>query len=251
MSRVNPIGRPEFVRAMPRRMDSVRKLLDGLIRDRKLTLSEVSERLGKNHAYMQQFMKRGIPERLPERVRLQLAEMLDIDETLLGAPLKSTSQAHSVVPTEAIPEFDIRAGAAYGGGTDGETDWQEGGSSGHSPIAKWGLPPSYVRTELGLSFDMADILAVRGDSMDDGTKHGLSSGDRVVVDRQDRDPRQGGIFAVWDGGGVIVKQVELVRDADPPRIICKSLNVRYAPIEITIDGNAHVIGRIAAKIARM
>lgn len=235
-------------------MDSVRKLLQRLVDDRGLKWSEVSLKIGKNHAYMQQFMKRGVPAKLPEDARSKLAEMFGLDETVLGAPLREPRAKRTDVPVQStsalLPEFDVRGGTSYGGGVD-TNDWEVDGNSAQMPVAEWGLPSSYVRSELGLTLGQADIIPVRGDSMDDGTKFGLSSGDRVIVDRLDTDPRQGGIFAVWDGGGVIVKQVELVRGEDPPRIICKSRNPAYAPIELTIDGNVHVIGRIAAKIARM
>lgn len=236
-------------------MDSVRKLLTRVIDDRGLKLSDLSLKLDKNHAYLQQFIKRGIPAKLPEDVRGKLAEILGLDETLLGGPLREPRAKRTLNPDAPNPaalllEYDVKAGTSYGGGIDTQ-DWEVDGNSAQMPVAEWNFPTSFVRSELGLVPGQADVIPVRGDSMDDGTKHGLSSGDRVIVDRQDTDPRQGGIFAVWDGGGVIVKQVELIRGEDPPRIICKSRNPAYAPIELTIDGNVHVIGRIAAKIARM
>lgn len=254
MRKIFPIGDSYELRAMPVRMDSVRKLLSGLIADRGLNLSDVSKKLGKNHAYMQQFIKRGIPERLPEDVRSKLSEMFGIDEHLLGAPLRQAqSQAQSIVVANPpyLKEYAVKGGGAYGGGMLDDGDWQQGGEPAQEVIAQWALPPSYVRNELNLSFDTADIISVRGDSMDDGSKFGLSSGDRVIVDRADRDPSQGAIFAVWDGSGVIVKQVEPVRGSDPLRIICKSLNSRYEPFELILDENAHIIGRIAAKFSRM
>lgn len=233
-------------------MDPVRTLLQTLIDDRRLTLSDVSLKIGKNHAYLQQFIKRNVPAKLPEDVRAKLAELFGIDETLLGGPLRDPRmKAEFSLPPKSLPEFDVRAGASYGGGLDDEGNWETDGAAGQKPIAHWGLPESYVRSELGLTFGHSDVLPVRGDSMDDGTINALRSGDRVIVDRLDIDPRQGGIFAVWDGAGVIVKQVELVRGEDPPRIICKSRNANYTPIELVIDGNVHVIGRISAKIARM
>jgi hypothetical protein len=254
MSSHVPISGSDFFRAMPPRMDAVRKLLVGLIEDRGLNLSQVSLKLGKSHSYLQQFIKRGVPAKLPEDVRAQLAELFGVDETLLGKQPSPASRlakmSDAAKPAESIPEFDVRAGTSYGGGIDTQ-EWEEAGNASQMPVAQWGLPAAFIRNELGLTFGQADIIPVRGDSMDDGTKHGLSSGDRVIVDRLDTDPRQGGIFAVWDGGGVIVKQVELIRGEDPPRIICKSRNPAYAPIELTIDGNVHVIGRISAKIARM
>lgn len=251
MSSANPIGKSYFRRAMPDPMDSVRKLLVGLIEDRGLNLSQVSLRLGKSHSYLQQFIKRGVPAKLPEEVRLRLAEMFGIDEHLLGAPLKGGAPALAVNNPPYLREYAVKGGGSYGGGMIEDGEWQEGGEPAQEVIAQWALPPSYVRNELNLSFDMADIISVRGDSMDDGSKFGLSSGDRVIVDRADRDPAQGAIFAVWDGGGVIVKQVELVRGSEPQRIICKSLNPRYEPFELILDENAHIIGRIAAKFARM
>lgn len=254
MRKIFPIGDSYAQRAMPMRMDSVRKLLSGLIADRGLNLSDVSKKLGKNHAYMQQFIKRGIPEKLPEDIRSKLAEMFGIDEHLLGAPLRR-AQSQSIQAVVANPpylkEYAVKGGGAYGGGMLDDGDWQQGGEPTQEVIAQWALPPSYVRNELNLSFDTADIISVRGDSMDDGSKFGLSSGDRVIVDRADRDPSQGAIFAVWDGSGVIVKQIEPVRGSDPLRIICKSLNPRYEPFELILDENTHIIGRIAAKFSRM
>lgn len=154
-----------------------------------------------------------------------------------------------------IPEIDLRAGASYGGGID-DQEWNvpvgpNEAINGHQAIAAWGLPQGFVERELGLSFGFADIIQIRGDSMDDGTVHALVSGDRVIIDRRDTDPRQGGVFAVWDGDGVIVKQVELVRGSEPTEIICKSRNKNYDPIRLVIDGNVHIIGRVAGKISRM
>lgn len=159
-------------------------------------------------------------------------------------------RSHVTVSRKALPEYDIRAGASYGGGMDDQA-WQEGDVAGHEPVASWGLPATYVERELGLSYGFADILPVRGDSMDDGTAKALLSGDRVVIDRKDTDPRQGGIFAVWDGDGVIIKQVEIVRGSNPPQIVCTSRNTNYKPITLIMDGNVRIIGRISAKFSRM
>ena len=43
-------------------------------------LSSLSRSIGKNHAYLQQFMKRGVPRRLPEDVRKELAKKLKVPE---------------------------------------------------------------------------------------------------------------------------------------------------------------------------
>ncbi|CAO4192355.1 hypothetical protein LFADAHJC_LOCUS683 [Methylorubrum extorquens] len=186
--------------------------------------------------------EQGTPLKKREPASAQVVEKL---QALTG--YDDPSQSDRIA--ESLPEIDLRGGASYGGGKTDE-EWQDGDQSGDKPVARWGLPPSFVQRELGLQFGSADIIQVRGDSMDDGTAKGLSSGDRVIIDRRDRDPRQGGIFAVFDGEGVIIKQVELLRDHEPARILCKSRNVSYDPIVLILDGTVRIIGRVAGVISR-
>lgn len=47
----------------------------------------VSLLAGRTVAYLQQFVSRGSPRRLPDDVRLHIAVALDLDETLIGARL--------------------------------------------------------------------------------------------------------------------------------------------------------------------
>ncbi len=154
----------------------------------------------------------------------------------------------------SIPEFDVRGMGSYGGGFSEPTtiyDDQGRSYSGNVVRAEWVFPERFLRDELRVRLSMADIIAIDGPSMDDGSVHSLRSGDRVLINRGDTDCRQGAIFAVWDGGGVIVKQVELIHGTDPPRIRCSSLNPSYQPFELTLDGDAHIIGRVICKVARI
>jgi phage repressor protein C with HTH and peptisase S24 domain len=84
-------------------MDSARNLIVTRVAELGLSLSELSLKVGKNHAYFQQFIKRGVPTRLPEEVRGRVAEILKIDERQLKvAGLKSS-------PATPLPN------AKYGG----------------------------------------------------------------------------------------------------------------------------------------
>jgi hypothetical protein len=60
-----------------------------IIRDRAaargLSLSSLSVLSGRNDGYLQQFVSRGTPRRLPDDVRLHVAMALDLDETTIGA----------------------------------------------------------------------------------------------------------------------------------------------------------------------
>lgn len=172
-----------------------------------------------------------------------------------GAPLKIRQKFSSISPEkkparEFVPEFDIRAGASYSGGRNDRAWNDETGWEADEPIEKWGLPAAYIERELGLSYQLTGILPIRGDSMEDGTAHSLFSGDRVIIDQKDTDVRQGGIFAVFDGDGVIIKQVELIRNRDRAQIVCKSLNRRYDNIILDFQLPVRVIGRVAGVIQK-
>jgi phage repressor protein C with HTH and peptisase S24 domain len=105
-------------------MDQARSLIVSKVAELNLSLSELSLRVGKNHAYFQQFIKRGVPTRLPEEVRGRVAQILKIDEAIL--------KAGGAKPSPAGPRPNASPGGAvkintwipvYGqavGGKDGE-----------------------------------------------------------------------------------------------------------------------------------
>jgi phage repressor protein C with HTH and peptisase S24 domain len=64
-------------------MDAVRKLILERTEERGTNLAELSRKIGKNHAYLQQFIKRGVPIDLPEKVRPALANALEVPEKML------------------------------------------------------------------------------------------------------------------------------------------------------------------------
>jgi phage repressor protein C with HTH and peptisase S24 domain len=101
-------------------MDSARTLIVSKVAELGLSLSELSLRVGKNHAYFQQFIKRGVPTRLPEEVRGRVAEILKIDEKHLkvagsksttSGPLPNASPGGGVKIATWIPVY----GQAVGG----------------------------------------------------------------------------------------------------------------------------------------
>lgn len=68
-------------------LDPVRKLIWEKAKARKGKLKGLSVEIGRNHAYLQQFVKRGIPRALEEADRHRLAQLLDVDQVDLGAPV--------------------------------------------------------------------------------------------------------------------------------------------------------------------
>src|SRR6195952_3474716 len=98
--------------------DDPRLVLEAAIQQRGEDYSSLSRLIGRNAAYIQQFIKRGVPRRLSETDRKKLARYFDIEESLLGGPAGQSRSAEGLI---AIPRFDIGASAGHGAFTEGET----------------------------------------------------------------------------------------------------------------------------------
>ncbi|PPD10264.1 MAG: hypothetical protein CTY36_00285 [Methylocystis sp.] len=185
----------------------------------------------------------------------KLAKALDwtpeqLTESQFGEAKRRSRASGEAIPvnrTQGVPEYDLRGGASYGGGyaLPGELS---SGQAQERIKDQWFFPISWLKGELRLSQQFTDIIAVDGPSM----LPDLAPGDRVLIDRSNRDPKQDAIFAIRDGDSVIIKHVQLIRNTDPPRIICRSSNAKYEPFELIIDGeNVAIIGRVAGRISRL
>jgi phage repressor protein C with HTH and peptisase S24 domain len=106
-------------------MDSARSLIVTRVAELGLSLSELSLSVGKNHAYFQQFIRRGVPSRLPEEVRGRVAEILKVDERQLKLAAGTKPVAGPPRPNGG-PGVAVKINAwipVYGqavGGKDGE-----------------------------------------------------------------------------------------------------------------------------------
>lgn len=155
--------------------------------------------------------------------------------------------------TVLVPEIDVLAGANYTGGFNQEENTiDESGTIVTTDAVRmnWGFPAPYLRDELHIRPDRVHILPVRGDSMNDA----LFDGDRAIINLDDTDVSQGGIFALLDDqASVIIKQVELIRAPGngARRIRCTSRNPAYAPFDLIMTDPVKIIGRVASKITRV
>ena len=106
-----------------------------------------------------------------------------------------------------------------------------------SETARWHWPENMLRYEGGAAPENVRILRVRGNSMEPE----MREGDRIVVDVSRRLPSTGETFVLWDGNGLVVKQVERVQGheeggAEPPRLRLISANPDYAPYACLAPG---------------
>ncbi|KTT70765.1 S24 family peptidase [Sphingomonas endophytica] len=184
-------------------------------RARGVALSALSRMLGRNQAYLGQFVNRGSPRVLPERERRLLADFLGIDERLLGAPAP-------VADDVAVPWLAVTAAAGTGRVPEDRLLRAE-------PLSRAALRAA------GIAPADASLIGVRGESM----APTLLDGDRLLVDRGAREPVAGGaIYVLRRGEEVAVKR--LIPHGDGVEI--RSDNPLW-PVERVAWADIVVIGR--------
>ena len=152
---------------------------------------------------------------------------------------------------DAIPEIDVKGGAGFGGeamlvnitSAEGET------TSADAVKGNWHFPPDYL-SEMRVRAKRVRIIEIFGDSMRRPDGAGLHSGDRVMVDLEDVNPTPPGIFALWDGFGIVVKRLERVMRSDPPAVHVISDNPSHPPTILTQD-EVNIVGRVIWFARRM
>jgi phage repressor protein C with HTH and peptisase S24 domain len=196
-------------------MDATRTMLVELAARTGASLSALSRMIGRNPAYLQQYVRRGSPRVLPEEERRRLAGFFGVGEGELGGVAGMTPVALRV------PRLDVAASAGPGSLVDDEV-----------MLGADAIDPALMR-RLALKGEAA-IIRVRGDSMEPG----LLEGDQILVDTGDRVPNaRGGVFVIRIEEAVMVKRVAL-RDG---RLTVRSDNPAAAPVPA---GEAQVIGRV-------
>jgi len=196
-----------------------RAALDALIRERREDYASLSRMLGRNPAYIQQFIKRGVPRKLDEEDRRKLARYFGVSEALLGGT--GENSADDLI---SVPVLDVRASAGAGAFTDDER-----------AQARMRFDPSWLR---GLNVDprQLSVIQVTGDSM----APTLHDGDDILVDRGDRRLRDG-IHVLRMDGVLNVKRLLLEPGG---RLTVRSDNPAYPSWPSLTRKDVEIIGRV-------
>lgn len=174
--------------------DRARAALAGLIADRRSDCAALSRLLGRNPAYVQQYLKRGSPRRLAERDRRLLAEFFGVEEALLGAPDRERP-LDRLVP---VARLDVRAAAGAGALETGERR-----------LAHIAFDPAWLRRVARGRPEQLSLIRVAGDSM----APTLGDGDDILVDRGDgADRLRDGVYVLRLEGALAVKRIALGPD---------------------------------------
>ena len=204
-------------------MDGIeqRAALAALIAREGVTLSTLSRVVGRNAAWMQQYLKRGTPRLLPERERGLLSAFFGVAEAALGAP--------PVAAIVRVPQLAITASAGPGRFVTSERAVASAGYAAED-LARLGVAPGD-----------AAILDVAGTSM----VPTLHDGDRILVDRGRRTPgARDAIWVIRIDDELLVKRI--VRAGDGWRIVSDNAPERHAAPE-----DVEVLGRVIQLIRRL
>ena len=112
--------------------------------------------------------------------------------------------------------------------------------------ARWYLLEAMLRHEGAAEPANLRILRARGDSMEPA----VHDGDRLLVDIARKTPATGEMAVLRDGGGLVVKRVEILPDTDPPRLRPISANPAYEPYTCLAD-EAHMVGTVIRTVSRV
>lgn len=205
-----------------------RERLQDMARDKGSSLAELSRLLGRNPAYLQQYVARGSPRHLDEPDLRKIAEFLGISPRVISTRRFGRDDSDDA-GWRAIPRLALEASAGPGALAAQEI-----------PYDTFRLSDQWL-LENGLKGADLSAIRVEGDSMEPL----LRSGDEIFVDRAKRSGE--GVFVVRIGDALHVKQV---RASAPDTIALISANEAYAPLELPRD-EVEVIGRVVWKGGRV
>jgi phage repressor protein C with HTH and peptisase S24 domain len=205
-----------------------RERLSELIRQNGQSFSALSRMIGRNPAYLQQFVTKGSPRRLEEEDRRRLAAFFGIAERELGGPEDLSYTA--VRDWVEVPRLALEASAGPGAVGAAEI-----------PFDAFRFSRRWLR-EQGLEPALLSSIRVMGDSMDPL----LRDGDEILVDRTPR-PFREGVHVLRLGDTLHVKRVAA---GQPGLLRLISDNPAYAPLEVSA-AEVELLGRVVWKSGRL
>ena len=166
-----------------------RQVLEKLCAERGENFAALSRMIGRNDAYIQQYLRKGTPRQLRERERRILARYFKVPESALGGPPDDpAAEFGELVPVTRVP---VRASAGPGAIPGDETT---------KPY--FAFDPLWLKSLTGSPASKLSVIRVEGDSM----APTLSAGDDILVDLADAGERlRDGIYVLRVDGALLVK----------------------------------------------
>jgi len=161
----------------------------------KWSLKQLSLCLGRNHAYLHQYVYRGSPRTLPEQVRYRLARLLRVDEARLRSHFSSafpSSHEQELTGLDEIPGDLITI------------EYVDHPSQMRFAGTPWHIPASVLSKNSSAPSQMVRLAV-----LDEGTADfTFRQGDVVILDTADTMPHRAGYFAIDTGMNIRVRHIE-------------------------------------------
>ena len=200
-----------------------RIVLERLCAERGVTFATLSKMLGRNPAYIQQYIRRGVPGRLGEDDRRKLARYLSVSEEVLGGP-----PAEPADGLRSVKRHPVAVSAGPGAVVSEEPG---------RPY--FGFDERWLKALTPSSPDRLSVVRVEGDSM----APTLNAGDDILVDLGDSGERlRDGIYVLRVDDALVVKRIAL--NPMGRRVTVQSDNPAYADWPDLGIGELNCIGRV-------
>jgi phage repressor protein C with HTH and peptisase S24 domain len=201
-----------------------RLVLERLCAERGEDFAGLSRMLGRNAAYIQQYVRRGVPKRLKEEERRKLARYFAVSETVLGGPPDAPGRDGLV----AVNRTAVRASAGPGAIVS-----EEAGRPYFAFDERW------LKALTASPSDKLSVIRVEGDSM----APTLNPGDDILVDLADREERlRDGVYVLRIDEALVVKRIAL--HPIGRRVTVQSDNTAYPDWPDCDLGELNCIGRV-------
>lgn len=200
-------------------IDQIRRHIDDLIKQKGKNYRSLSMAIGKNEAYLHQYINKGSPLRLPEEERRKLALILAVDEqelTDIQLPKSITSSA-SNTNNATIEMMVSGASTAYTTGF-------------------WSLPLSEFSAISQAAPENVKLFRVSGDSMQPTFK----DGDYVFADTSSDKFSSDGLYLIGANGHLAIRRIQQI---SPSEALVISDNNNYKNVPVPFK-KLKIIGKI-------
>jgi phage repressor protein C with HTH and peptisase S24 domain len=206
--------------------DDIRTHLEVMIKDRNEDFAGLSKLLGRNSAYIQQYIKRGVPRVLSEADRRKLARYFGVGDEEFG--LEPSAQPSRTADLFAVPNYSVSASAGFGAFVDKELVREDFAFSRKLLSQICNSSPN----------DLA-IVTVEGDSM----APTLSHGDHIMVDTSASATRvHDGVFVIRNEDTLLVKRLTI--HPSGTSLTVSSDNPAYPSLPACSPADIQVVGKV-------
>lgn len=203
-----------------------RSFLERLCAERGENFASLSRLIGRNDAYIQQYLRKGTPRHLRERERRTLARYFQIPESMLGGPPDDDAATFGeLVP---VMRSEVRASAGPGAIADDRR-----------ARPYFAFDPRWLKAITASPPSKLSMIRVEGDSM----APTLNAGDDILVDLAAcGEPLRDGIHVLRVDDTVLVKRLAI--HPVGRRVTVQSDNPAYGDLPDCSLDDIKCIGRV-------